>query len=60
MLADSFTGSLEVGKVADFIVIENNYLEGPDEKIGDNQVLVTVVGGEVMYENPEWSWTVKN
>ena len=42
-----------------FIVIENNYLEGPDEKIGDNQVLVTVVGGEVMYENPEWSWTVK-
>lgn len=59
MHAESFIGSLEVGKMADFVVIENDYLEGPDVDIGKNQVLRTVVGGRVMYENPVWSWEIK-
>jgi imidazolonepropionase-like amidohydrolase len=59
MHAETFIGSLEVGKMADFVVIEKNYLEGPNEEIGKNQVLRTVVGGRVMYENPIWKWEVK-
>jgi predicted amidohydrolase YtcJ len=57
--ADDFIGSLEVGKEADFAVLEKNYLEGPNEEIGKNQVLATVVGGQLIYKNPIWSWQVK-
>ncbi|KAL0931288.1 amidohydrolase 3 [Colletotrichum truncatum] len=47
--ADSHFGSLEVGKLADIIVIENNFFEVPDETLGRNRVLFTMVGGEVVY-----------
>ncbi|KAL6412434.1 amidohydrolase 3 [Ilyonectria robusta] len=47
--ADKQLGSLEIGKVADMIVVENNYFEVPDEELGRNRVLVTMLGGEVVY-----------
>jgi predicted amidohydrolase YtcJ len=50
--ADSKVGSLEVGKYADFIVIENDYLEGPDRDIRRNKVMMTVLAGEIEYEDP--------
>lgn len=44
------TGSLEIGKMADLIVIDRNLFKIPAEKIADIQVLLTVVGGKVVYQ----------
>jgi len=43
-------GSLEVGKLADFVVLGGDYLAIPEEQISDLPVLMTVVGGKLMYE----------
>jgi hypothetical protein len=48
---DLKTGSLEVGKLADLIVIDRNFLEIPAEQIADIKVLQTVVGGHVVYQS---------
>ncbi len=47
---DETTGSLEVGKFADLIVLDRNPLRIPAEDIANVQVLETVVGGNVVYE----------
>ncbi|KAL1853927.1 hypothetical protein Daus18300_011669 [Diaporthe australafricana] len=47
--ADSSIGSLEVGKVADVIILERNYFEVPEEEIARQKVLLTMLGGEVLY-----------
>lgn len=47
--ADKYIGSLEVGKFADVIVLEKNYFEVPEEELGRQKVLMTAVGGEVVY-----------
>lgn len=44
------SGSLEVGKTANFIVLDQNLLEIPTEKIGATQVLLTVFEGRRVYE----------
>jgi predicted amidohydrolase YtcJ len=46
------TGSLEAGKLADFIVIDRNIMTIPADEIADVQVLQTVVGGKVVYQSP--------
>jgi predicted amidohydrolase YtcJ len=47
---DETTGSLEVGKFADLIVLDRNPLQIPAEDIANIQVLETVVGGNVVYD----------
>ena len=47
---DAATGSLQVGKLADLIVLDRNPLTVPAEEIAKVQVLETVVGGTVVYE----------
>jgi predicted amidohydrolase YtcJ len=44
------TGSLEVGKFADFIAIDRDVFTIPAEEIATVRVLLTVVGGEVVYD----------
>ena len=44
-------GSLEAGKWADLIVIDRDYLSIPVEEISDIRVLMTLVGGEIMYDS---------
>jgi predicted amidohydrolase YtcJ len=43
-------GSLEVGKLADLIVIDRDYLTCPVDEVRDTKVLLTVLGGKVVYE----------
>jgi len=50
--ADRSTGSLEVGKLADLIVLDRNPLRIPAEDIANVKVLQTMVGGRVVYEAP--------
>jgi predicted amidohydrolase YtcJ len=47
---DQDTGSLEVGKFADLIVLDRDPLKVPAEEIAKTQVLETVVGGKVVYK----------
>lgn len=43
------TGTIEPGKSADFIVIDQNILEVPVEKIHKTKVLRTVLKGKTVY-----------
>jgi hypothetical protein len=47
---DHATGSLEVGKLADLIVLDRNPLTVPAEDIAKVKVLETVVGGNLVYK----------
>ena len=46
MMSDDKIGSLEVGKLADFVVLEKNPRATSAEQIGDIKVLQTWVGGK--------------
>ena len=43
------TGSLEVGKAADFVIVDRNPLRVPIRRLGGTQVLKTFVDGEEVY-----------
>jgi hypothetical protein len=47
---ESIKGTLEPGKLADIIVLSDDLLVIDPEKILDVEVLMTVVGGKVVYE----------
>ncbi len=47
-------GSLEAGKVADFIVLDRDLFKIEPSEIGKTEVMLTVVGGKVVYESPNW------
>jgi predicted amidohydrolase YtcJ len=46
---DADTGSLEVGKLADLIVLDRNVLKIPADQIAGTRVLLTLVGGNPVY-----------
>lgn len=48
-------GSLEAGKVADLILLDQNLFEIDPRKIGKTQVLLTMVGGKTVYRAPNWA-----
>jgi hypothetical protein len=52
MKLESETGSIEVGKSADLIVLDRNLFEIPPEQISDTQVLETVYAGRVVHSRP--------
>jgi hypothetical protein len=47
------TGSLEVGKYADLVVLEENLFEIPPTRIGQVRVLLTMLGGKIVYRRPK-------
>ncbi len=48
---ESRTGSLEVGKLADMIVLDRNFFQIPAEDIANIKVLQTMVGGKIVYRD---------
>lgn len=48
---EDIRGSIEVGMLADFAVLDHDILECADEEVRDMQVLQTYVGGELVFEN---------
>ncbi len=49
---DPVAGSLELGKFADLIIIDRNLMQIAPEKIAKTQVLLTMVGGRVVFQSP--------
>ena len=52
MHAEDILGSIEVGKLADFVVIPVDYMTVPAEDIWKIEPVMTVIGGEVVYTRP--------
>lgn len=46
---EAVVGSLEVGKFADLIVLDKNFMQAPEEELARNSVLLTLVGGKVVW-----------
>jgi predicted amidohydrolase YtcJ len=51
MEKEEITGTIEPGKSADFIVLKQNILEVPVEKIHETKVLKTVLQGHTVYQS---------
>ena len=49
---DKVTGSIQVGKFADLIVLDQNLFKIPSSQIRDTEVLMTMVGGKVVWQDP--------
>jgi predicted amidohydrolase YtcJ len=47
---DDRTGSVEVGKLADLVVLSHDYFMVPDEDLKKIRSVLTVVGGRVVHE----------
>ena len=52
MFAEDILGSIEVGKLADFVVIPVDYMTIPAEDIWKIKPEMTVIGGETVYAKP--------
>jgi predicted amidohydrolase YtcJ len=47
-------GSLETGKLADLIIVDQDLFKVPPSKIDQTKVLLTLVGGKVVYQSDQW------
>jgi predicted amidohydrolase YtcJ len=52
--AEHLKGSLEEGKWADIVILDQNLFEMPPEKILDTRVIMTVLDGEIVYKNEQF------
>lgn len=53
VLREDRMGSLEPGKLADFVVLDRDFLSIPQDDIPNTKVLMTVVGGRTVHLLPE-------
>ena len=51
---DDITGSLELGKYADLIILDRNIFEIPKDEINKTTILWTLLEGEEMFRHPDW------
>jgi predicted amidohydrolase YtcJ len=47
-------GSIEVGKLADVIIISQDLFKIAPNQIGKTKALMTLVGGKIVYQDPSW------
>lgn len=47
---EDFKGSIKVGKAADFTVFDQNIMEIPENEILSTKVMLTIVGGKVVFK----------
>ena len=47
------TGSIEVGKLADLVVLDRDLFSIPVTEIGDAEVVLTLLEGETVYDRGE-------
>ena len=45
-------GSLQAGKLADLVVLDRDYMTVPEDQISELEVIMTIVGGKVVYSSP--------
>ena len=50
---EAIKGTLEPGKLADLVVLDRDPFQVPPEELKDIQVLMTMVGGEIVYERDQ-------
>ncbi|WP_017730801.1 amidohydrolase [Nafulsella turpanensis] len=50
---EDIKGSIEAGKLADFVVLEKDIMEAPEEELRDIKVRFTVIGGEKVFAAPD-------
>ena len=43
-------GSIETGKLADFVILDGDYMTVPEDRISDLKALMTVIDGRIFYE----------
>ncbi len=48
------TGSIELGKFADLVVVDQNLFEISVDSIADTKVLLTLLAGKEVYRSPEF------
>jgi predicted amidohydrolase YtcJ len=49
---DHLTGTIEMGKLADLVVLESDIDHLDGRPLGDTKVLLTLVEGEPVFEDP--------
>jgi predicted amidohydrolase YtcJ len=49
---EALTGTLEVGKAADLIVLDHDLFEVPAMEIGRSRVLLTLLDGREVFRDP--------
>ena len=50
--AEADLGSIEVGKLADFVMLSADVMSVPAPRILETTVVRTVIGGRIVYEAP--------
>ena len=50
---ENIKGSIEPGKLADLLILSDDLLDAPEDRIKDIRPLVTIVDGEVVYQSDD-------